>query len=278
VPRLDLLVFGGTGLLGSALIDLAGIQHLSVSATHHRREPTHRAADPAWHQIELGEPGHAARLISKLRPVAVINAAYVQAGPDLPSVTQRAPTEMASACALVGSKLVHLSSDIVFDGRTDRPYIETDPVGPVHEYGRAKAAAESLVAAANPTATIVRTSLLWGTDPVGPQGRLVADPSIAFFTDEIRCPLRVDRLASAVLELAFESDHAGLIHVAGADAIDRLTFARLLAPLVGVPAESLRGRPAGRRPDRPADCRLNSNLAGTLLTTPLCGALTDLGG
>jgi len=278
VPRLDLLVFGGTGLLGSALIDLAGIQHLSVAATRHRREPPHRPADPAWHQIELSDPGHAARLISKLQPVAVVNAAYVQAGPDLHPVTEHAPAEMASACALVGSKFVHLSSDIVFDGRTARPYIETDPVGPVHDYGRAKAAAESLVAAADPTATIVRTSLLWGTDPVGPQGRLVADHNITFFTDEFRCPLRVDRLASAVLELAFESDHAGLIHVAGADAIDRLTFARLLAPLVGVPAESLQGRTAGHRPDRPADCRLNSSLAETLLATPLCGALTDLGG
>jgi len=225
----------------------------------------------------LGTTGEAAGLIASLLPRAVINAAYVHGGPDLESVTARAPGEMATACASIGCRFVHVSSDVVFDGRTTRPYLETDPVSPVHDYGMAKASAERFVGAADPTAVVVRTSLLWGIDPVGPQGRLVADPLVEFFTDEIRCPLRVDRLASALIELAFESTIAGLIHVAGADAIDRLTFARLLAPLVGVPASSLRGHPSGYRPDRPSDCRLDSGRAGALLTTPLPGALADLG-
>jgi len=277
MPRPDLLVFGGTGLLGSSVISAAELLGLSVAATTHRHEPAHRPAHTVWRGVELATPGEAAGLVSSLSPGAVINAAYVQGGPDLDLVTSRAPGEMAAACAAIGCRFVHLSSDIVFNGRTTRPYLETDPVSPLHDYGRAKATAEALVAAADPTAIVVRTSLLWGTDPIGPQGRLVTNPSVEFFIDEIRCPLRVDRLASALIELAFKTTAAGLIHVAGADAVDRLTFARLLAPLVGVPADSLRGRPSGDRPDRPSDCRLDSGRATALLATPLPGALADLG-
>jgi len=208
----------------------------------------------------------------------VINAAYVQGGPDLEAVTSRSPGEMAAACATIGCRFVQVSSDVVFDGTTTRPYRETDPVSPVHDYGRAKVAAETLVTEANPAAVIARTSLLWGREPVGPQGRLVADSSVEFFTDEIRCPIRADRLADALIEIASEKTASGLIHMAGADAIDRLTFARLLAPLVGVPAESLQGCISGNRPDRPRDCRLDSSRGRALLSTPLTGALSDLGG
>lgn len=277
MPGPDVLVFGGTGFVGSALIHAADSQGLTVAATSHFHKP-HHGFGAQWHRTELTHNGAAADLIATLKPRAVVNAAYVQSGPDLETVTAHVPGEMATACADSGSRFVHLSTDVVFDGKPTRPYVETDPVDPVHDYGRAKAAAEALVVAADPNAVVVRTSLLWGTGPIGPQGRLVADPAVEFFTDEIRCPLRVDRLASALLELAFATPVSGLIHVAGSDAVDRLTFAQLLAPLVGVPADSLRGRPSGDRPDRPSDCRLDSARARRLLATPLSGILADLRG
>lgn len=267
----DLLLFGGTGLLGSA-IRAAATE--SVESTCRRPD---RHADTAWHAIDLRDGGlTAAALIEDRRPRAVLNAAYVNRGDDLDAVTGAAPAAIAAACARVGARLVHISSDVVFAGTKADPYREDDPVGPVHDYARAKVRAEEGVAAADPTAVMVRTSLLWGgAGDGGPQVRLVADPDVTFFTDEIRNPLRVDRLALACLELADRTEIHGVLHVAGEDAVDRLTFARAVAPLAGVAAASLRGRPGDPDAARPARIELDSSLARELLTSPLPGIVAD---
>ncbi len=158
----DLLVIGGSGLLGRALVTLASERGVDVHATglHDPSGPTGH-----WHRLDLADGGRAAAgLIDRLRPAAVVNAAYVQTGDDLDAVTARAPGAIAGACAGRGLRLVHLSSDVVFDGRKPGPYVEADPPAPVHAYGAAKTRAEALVAAAAPAASIVRTSLLWSLD------------------------------------------------------------------------------------------------------------------
>ncbi len=155
---------------------------------------------------------------------------------------------------------MHVSTDVVFDGTSPRPYVEGDPVCPVHPYGRAKAEAEAAVLSYDAASVIVRTSLLWGgSGDGGPQLR----------------PLRVDRLAAVCIELCDRPDVTGILHAAGEDAVDRLTFARALAPLGGVDPGTLEGIAAKPRPDRPADVRLDSSLARTLLDAPLPGIHTD---
>jgi dTDP-4-dehydrorhamnose reductase len=215
-----------------------------------------------------------ATLIDTLRPGAVINAAYVQGGPDLDAVTALAPGRMAEACRRVGARFVHLSTDVVFDGTTVRPYRESDPPSPVHDYGRAKAEAEESVAAADPGAVIVRTSLLWGdrADP-GPQVEMAADPDMIFFDDEYRNPLQVSVLAEACLELAHRDDVSGVLHVAGADTVSRLEFARRVSPLVDTDPGMVRGAPTPTGSTRPRNCPLDSARARSLLSTTIPGIL-----
>lgn len=265
------LIVGGTGLLGRALVAAGGP---GTAATHHTSSPVGPAD---WHPLDLADGGRAAAtLILRLRPDVVVNAAYVRNGPTLEPVTAIAPGTMAGACREVGARFVHVSSDVVFDGRTDRPRVEDDEPSPVHEYGAAKLAAERAVTAAGPGAVIVRTSLLWGGDgDGGPQVALVRDPAVSFFTDETRCPLRVDRLAAACLELGDRPDLTGVLHVAGADAVDRLTFARLLAPLAGRDPDDLRGRPGDPNAARPRSLLLDCSLARALLASPLPGVRAD---
>ncbi|MDG2026202.1 MAG: sugar nucleotide-binding protein [Acidimicrobiales bacterium] len=210
-------------------------------------------------------------LIARQQPSAVINAAYVQGGPTLQPVTADAPGAMAAACADVGSRFVHVSTDVVFDGTTERPYREDDPTCPMHDYGQAKEAAEQSVARADPTAVIVRTSLLFGdaTDP-GPQALMVTDPAMTFFDDEFRSPIHVSTLAAACLELAGRPDVHGPLHVAGADIVDRYEFARRVAPLVGVDPADVAGGP-GPRGTRPRNCPLDCALAYSVLETRLPG-------
>ena len=265
---LDLLILGGSGLLGTALVETAAGDGRTWAATHHHAD----RSGAEWHRIDLArDPERLLELLDRLEPSAIVNAAYVQRGDALWALTAELPGLVASWCA-GRARLVHLSSDIVFDGRLRRPYVETDLAEPVNEYGAAKLAAEQAVTTADPSAVVVRTSLLWGgSGDGGPQVHLVRDPKIRFFTDEFRNPLAVDSLAAACLELVDRPEISGLLHIAGPHRVDRLAFAQALAPLAGVDPEALQGGSGGDHPGRPADVSLDSTLAASLLTTELRG-------
>jgi dTDP-4-dehydrorhamnose reductase len=206
---------------------------------------------------------------------AVIHTAYVQ---DDPFVIVDGSVNVATACAASGARLVHVSTDVVFDGTLGRPYREDDEPTPITEYGRAKLVAERAVARLCPGALIVRTSLIYGGPGLEPsrheQDALDAAggrADIAFFTDELRSPVQVGDLAAALLEL-IGLDERGVLHVAGADSVSRYEFARLVVVAQGGDPDRVRGANAGELGlNRPADCRLDSSRARALLTTRLRG-------
>jgi dTDP-4-dehydrorhamnose reductase len=142
--------------------------------------------------------------------------------------------------------------------------VEDDPVCPVTDYGRAKAEAERRVLSAHPGALVVRTSLIVGGRGFPPSKHELAahDEAMTFYEDEIRSPVQVGDLASALLELS-ALDVAGVLHVAGADAVSRAELAELVVggPVRRVPAP----------PGRPLDCSLDSSRARAILSTKLRG-------
>ncbi|GAA0575133.1 sugar nucleotide-binding protein [Paractinoplanes ferrugineus] len=170
-------------------------------------------------------------LLADVRAEAVLNLAA--------KMDDWAVTADGAAHVAVGAgdtRLVHVSSDVVHGGRST-PYTEDDPPDPKSRYGAAKAAAETAVAAIAPRAAIVRTSLIVGTDD-SQHIRLVHDllagrRSGFLFEDEIRCPVHVDDLADALVELA-EGEHAGVLNVAGPEAISRAELGRLVARRAGI--------------------------------------------
>ena len=198
-------------------------------------------------------------LIGRLRPEIVIHTAYRQEEPD---VNVTGSENVARAAAAVGARLVHLSTDVVFDGRKGAPYVEEDPLSPVTGYGRSKAEAEAHVAAVHPEALIVRTSLIYGGPEPSKHELAAREPANTFFTNEIRSPVQVGDLARALLELA-QLDVSGPLHVAGADAVSRAQLAELFA-----------GRPVRTAPapeTRPLDCSLDSSRAQAMIRTRLRG-------
>jgi dTDP-4-dehydrorhamnose reductase len=265
-----LLVTGASGLLGGALARRAAADGWDVVGTR----LTHPAAVRSV-RLDVRDAGAVDALLAAEAPDAVIHTAYRQHGPGAAAVNVDGAAHVAAAAARAGARLVHLSTDVVFGGREDRPLREDDPVDPVTDYGRAKAAAETAVAAACPAALIVRTSLLY-TGPPGPpsphEELAVAaargERPATFFADELRCPIQVGDLAAALLELAGAHD-AGILHVAGADTVDRHTFATLVAEAWGVPAGALVAGPAP--PDRPRACALDTGRARRRLATRLRG-------
>jgi dTDP-4-dehydrorhamnose reductase len=251
-----LLVTGGCGYLGRELVRRAPERGWSVRATWFERPPGQGSAQ--WVQADLRDEEAARRAVAGVD--AVIHTAYRQGAGEW-EVNVEGSAAVASAAR--GLRLVHLSTDLVFDGARGR-YREDDVPMPVNDYGRSKAEAERLVAELHPGATIARTSLIYGGDEPGPQERLAAEGT-RFFVDEIRSPVQVGDLAEALLEVA-ALDLPGPLHLGGADDISRFDFAVLLG------ADPARIERAHTTPDRAPNVSLDSSRATALLETKLRGA------
>jgi dTDP-4-dehydrorhamnose reductase len=200
-----------------------------------------------------------------------VNAAYSKGSW---AATAVGPGHLAACCAQAGIRLVHVSSDAVFSGDLES-YDESCDPSPVSEYGAAKAAAEVVVAARDPKAAIVRTSWITGDDGRSGSERLTAGLARggagALFTDDVKTPVHVADLAAAVLELC-ASGLAGVLHVAGADAVSRYELGCLIAARDGLVPAAL---PSGTRASagmKPSVVRLDVSRAAGLLATRLRGA------
>lgn len=218
--------------------------------------------DASTERVEVRDAAALSALLERVRPDAVIHTAYRQDGPDAHAINVAGSEHVARAAAAVRARLVHLSTDVVFDGRKGSPYVEDDAPAPVTAYGRTKAEAERRVAAAHPGALLVRTSLLYGGPKPSRHELAARDASSTFYTDEIRSPVHVGDLAAALLELA-ALELAGPLHVAGADSVSRAELAELLAGRAVATAAA--------PPGRPLDCTLDSSRAQAVLSTRLRG-------
>ena len=252
---MHLLVTGGTGYLGSELVRRALATGWEVTGTGTR-------------DFDVRDAGSVDLAFRELRPDAVVHTAYRQSGEGFLEINRDGSRHVARAAASAGARLVHLSTDVVFDGRRGG-YREGEPVAPVTAYGASKAEAEREVLAAHPDALVVRTSLLYGGTVPGTHERLALEAAagrsdVTFFTDERRNPTEVGDLAAALVEL-LPTARSGILHVAGADAVSRCELARLFA------GDRVRCGPSGDS-RRPLDCTLALEEAQRLLRTPMRGA------
>jgi dTDP-4-dehydrorhamnose reductase len=218
-------VTGARGFLG---------RHLVGAASSVRWPNGCEVIAPPSNQLDVRDTESVIDEIRAWKPAAVVHLAYRR---DDPRAIVAASANVAAGAAAIGARLVHLSTDVVFGGRP-RPYVESDLPTPITDYGRWKAAAEAEVASACPTAVIVRTSLIYGTEHLAPvqtdvRDALTGRAAMSFFTDEVRCPVHAADLAAAIVQLVGQRDVTGPLHVAGPEAIDRASLARLIARWLG---------------------------------------------
>ncbi|MEE8390874.1 MAG: SDR family oxidoreductase [Anaerolineae bacterium] len=277
----QMLITGGSGYLGGWVVRLARTDW-DVTATY----LTHPMGEPGatWRRLDLRDEAAVAALVDEVRPTAIIHTAACNPGygTDFEAVNATGTRHVARAAAACSARLIHLSSDVLFDGEKGN-YIEQDPPMPITLYGRSKALAEEEVHASGAEAVIVRTSLIYSWRPrMGRHTRWIVDDlkagkPVRLFTDELRCPIWVESLAAAVIELAGMS-YTGVLHVAGAQTLSRYEFGVRLLRFHGVdpgPIIPALGREIA--PGRPLDCTLDCSHAQTLLRTPLPGVDKVLG-
>ena len=222
-----LLIVGSTGTLGQAF--------------HRICEQRGLAAHLAGRQeVDITDPARVDAILRRLQPWAVINAAgyvRVDAAEQDADACRRAnvigPMNLAAACRRRGVPLLTFSSDLVFDGRAGRAYLEDDEPAPLNVYGATKAEAEQRVLALLPESLVVRTSAFFG--PWDEYNFLAAlfralDAGTPFAapTDSVVSPTYVPDLVHASLDLLIDRER-GIWHLANDGAISWFDFACIAA-------------------------------------------------
>lgn len=269
-----LLVTGISGYLGQAIARHPAALVFTRRAGTFLSQPI---SLPGWelHQLDVTDPAAVAHVWDEVRPTHVIHTAANFRDPrglvDSIVLGTRAVLE---ASISHGARLLHLSTDMVFDGE-HAPYREDAPVGPLTPYAHAKVNAEALIEASSlPSWVIVRTSLVTGLQPIDPRTQWVIDSvrqhkPITLFTDEFRCPVWVDDLAGALLELA-QHDYRGIIHIAGPQRLSRDELGNIICRWAGLdPTGITKSTVAASGLVRPRDCTLDISLAQRLLKVHL---------
>lgn len=187
------------------------------------------------------------------------------------AVNAAGPGHLAAACARAGARLIHISTDYVFDGdfggEPPRPYEPGDATRPLSVYGSTKLAGEQAVLTGSADALVVRTSWVYtgaagGSDFVAVmRDRAVAGADVAVVDDQVGSPTYTGDLVDALLALAAAPPSARVLHAANDGAVSRFDQARAVFAAVGADPERVRPVSSAQNP-RPAARPAYSALSG----------------
>jgi len=238
---------------------------------------------------DFARPDDVARLVHRERPDVVVNsAAYTnvdkaESEPELARlVNATSPGRMAETAAEIGARLIHISTDYVFDGEKPEPYIESDPTSPINAYGRSKLEGEQAIAATAADYVILRTSWVHSASHSNFVGKMLEAAAqreeLKVIDDQTGCPTSARLIAEVVGRIIGLSDAgrplpSGLYHLVTEGETSRYEYARFIideARRLGarLKAESILPVPSSAFPT-PAPRPRNSHLSTHKLRTAL---------
>jgi|ERR1041385_1326681 dTDP-4-dehydrorhamnose reductase len=228
------VIIGGNGQLGMDLMKAFGDVN-PVSLTH---------AD-----IEIDAIDSVSKTLSSLKPDLVINTAAYHKVDDCEKYPDRSfqvnalgALNLARVCESLNARLLHLSTDYVFDGKKQAPYVENDLPNPLNVYAVTKVAGEHFVQSNCSKHYVVRSSGLYGHNPCRAKGRNFIDTmlklskersEIKVVDDEILTPTYTYHLAVQIRELVSQ-DSYGLYHITNNGSCSWYQFAKEIFKNAGV--------------------------------------------
>jgi dTDP-4-dehydrorhamnose reductase len=245
-----LLAIGDTGLVGSKIAAIARSAGFEVHGTHNARD----SPLPHSAHLDITDRGATMRLVETIRPKVIINTAalhnvdYCETHrEEAEKVNVEGTRHLAEAAAKNNSRLVHLSTDYVFDGSSGH-YTEEDNPHPLHYYAQTKLESER-VASESPSYGIARPSVIFGWNPLEATGvpsssgktinfamfvldKLKSSQTVKAVRDQYSSPTFADNLAEALLKLARLHSN-GIFHTAGRSCLSRYEFAIKIAERFG---------------------------------------------
>jgi dTDP-4-dehydrorhamnose reductase len=254
-----LLILGKTGTLGAAfsrVCEERNIHHLVLSRA----------------DLDITDAASMEQVIKELHPWGIINAAgYVrvdEAEEDANACMEancHGPSVLAKLCHEQRVRFLTFSTDLVFDGNKNSPYVESDAVNPLNVYGHSKASAEKRMLKDNPEALIIRTSSFFGpwdryNFVVQTLASLNEGKTVKAASDVYVSPTYVPDLVHVSLDLLLDGDN-GIYHVTNGDAVSWAELAEKIAHLSGCDAslvKRVRQNRMGWKARRPAYSVLRS--------------------
>lgn len=240
------LVTGAYGLLGGKLVEQLRQTH-EVVALVRRIDNARGLPDVAYVEGDIADYDGMLALARRLQPRTIFNAAAytnVDGSEANREACWRTNVEavayLAKAAKIARARLIHVSTDYVFDG-TAGPYRESDRPNPLGFYGKSKLAGENELISSGADFAIVRTMVLYGASPTSRPNfatwvlnSLQQEKTIRVVDDQFGNPTLADELAAALIQISRIENLSGIFHVSGREIVNRYQFAVEIARTFGL--------------------------------------------
>jgi dTDP-4-dehydrorhamnose reductase len=209
-------ITGAGGLLGQTLTHFFSAHHIPYVATTRQ-------------ECDITKPEEVALLLEKETPSHVINCAamtQVDIAQEQPAlaylINGKGPKYLAQACKTRGVKLIHISTDYLFSGTKQRPYLEKDIPDPINVYGKSKLEGEEEIQKIAPSSLIIRVSWLfgfYGSSFIVKMAQMMQEKERLYAADDqINIPTFCEDLASFIDAV---KDNEGIVHFANPGPVSR---------------------------------------------------------
>lgn len=277
---MKILVLGVSGLVGNAYAEAAVRRRHEVIGLQHRTPPSVHGIARVIGQ-DATDFDALTRTCLDLWPDVIVNAAAISSPAAVESDPKTAekvnvalPRKLAQISSHIGARLLHLSTDMVFDGNDNEPRRSTDLPCPTNLYGQMKLMAEREVLEHNTEDPVVlRITIVSGNSPGGERSihekllqAIARGERPRLFEDEIRQPCSASNVADLLVELSERRDLHGIFHWAGSEALSRYEIGERILDRFGLPLKLIE---RVRKADDPAHAGRASKLCFNL--HPLVG-------
>lgn len=250
---MKILLTGASGLLGNAYAEAAIRRGHTLTALYNSRKPVARGIKRSI-RADAQELEPITTLTLEWWPDAIVNCAAISSpaqvdeNPELArKINIELPRHLSQLSTHMGARFLHISTDMVFDGKSDEPYRSTDMPNPLNLYGQTKLMAEREILEHNSEdPVILRIPILMGHSPSRKRSvheKLLAaldkGETPALHRDEIRQPCSAGNVAEVMLELSERRDLSGIFHWAGAETLSRFEMAQRILAHFNKPPDSV---------------------------------------